>query len=126
MSYTELQKANAQTRKTLSSKNQKWLKANDYKNIGWDNIIKLYQKLNEFLPSLEDLFLEADRIGNKYQTAQEISDFNQKMSKEVEEISELIDRQFPDDEIEIIDFSSKSNRKSNKKHFYKNYRTIKV
>ncbi|MHC5823790.1 MAG: hypothetical protein ACYT04_50140, partial [Nostoc sp.] len=63
----------------------------------------LYQKIEEFLNkyhiddlTLEELFLEVDRIGNKYLTIQEIENFNQSFSKEVNEIAEEIDKQFPD------------------------------
>jgi hypothetical protein len=125
MSYIEVQKANSQSRNTLNTKNRKWLKENGYKNVGWQNVIQLYQKLNDFLPSLEELFLEADRIGNKYQTQQEIDVFNRKMSQEVEEIANIIDRQFPETEIEVIDFRLPGIKKPKKRHNFKNYRTVK-
>ncbi|MER3435818.1 MAG: hypothetical protein C4288_21160 [Leptolyngbya sp. ERB_1_1] len=86
----------------------------------------LYQKIQAFLDqedsTLEDLFLEADRIGNKYLTSEEIAAFNQQLSEVVSEISEEIDRQFPDTEVESIDFSksTKSRRKPNQK----TYKTI--
>ena len=112
-SYREVQQSNTERRPLLPKNNQQWLKANGYKNLGWDNVIRLYQKISEFLdgiipedPTLEELFLQADRIGNKYLSDQEIAEFNQKLAKEVGEISELIDIQFPDTEIEIIDFSN--------------------
>lgn len=111
MSYRDVQRANSNNRRKLHREDQKWLKAHQFKNAGWDNVVSLYEKINEFLAqyqlaglSLEDLFLEADRIGNKYLTAEEIADFNQKLAQEVEQISEQIDQQFPDTEIEIIDF----------------------
>lgn len=130
MSYGELQRANSKKRNNLKREDQKWLKDNGYKNVGWDNAIALYQKIDEFLDkyrfedmSLEELFLEADRIGNKYLTPQEIEEFNQKMSKEVAEIAELIDQQFPDTEIETIDYSKKKNQK---KRNQKTYRTARL
>lgn len=49
--------------------------------------------------SLEELFLEADRIGNKYSIYQKKEEFNQQLAKEIAEISELTDQQFPDVEL---------------------------
>jgi hypothetical protein len=126
LSYRSLQQINSQNRAKLSKADQKWLKDHHYKNVGWDRAIALYKKLEELLnptddPSLEDLFLEADRIGNKYQTPEEIAAFNQEFAKEVNEIADLIDEQFPDTETEIIDYSTKSQRDRNQK----TYRTAK-
>jgi hypothetical protein len=130
--YREVQRTNSANRCKLCKEDRQWLKDNGYKNVGWENIIKLYQKIEEFLDKyrfkeleLEELFLEADRIGNKYQTDQEREDFNQKLSNELSEIAEEIDKQFPDTEIEVIDFS-KSNLKSRKQRHQKSYRTIKI
>ncbi|MEL6334354.1 MAG: hypothetical protein AAFQ76_17400, partial [Cyanobacteria bacterium J06626_26] len=93
-------------------KEQIWLKAQGYKNVSWDNVIKLYQKINALLlqpdsneESLEELFLKADRIGNKYQTPAEIREFNQKLSVAVNDVADEIDRQFPETEMEIVDYS---------------------
>jgi hypothetical protein len=110
MSYREVQSSNTLNRAKLSKEDQRWLKENQYKNVGWDAVIKLHQKIEELLNplvdlTLEDLFLEADRIGSKYQTAEEIQEFNQQFAEEVSKVSETIDRQFPDTEIEVIDFS---------------------
>jgi hypothetical protein len=118
MSYREVQGANTLNRSKLSKDDQKWLKENQYKNVGWDAVIRLYQKIEELLNplvdlTLEDLFLEADRIGSKYQSAEEIQEFNQQLAQVVNEVSETIDRQFPDTEIEVIDFSG-SARKTRK------------
>lgn len=133
MSYGEVQRANSKSRSKLKKEDQKWLKDNGYKNIGWKNVINLYKKNEEFLDkskfedmSLEELFLEADRIGNKYLTSNEIQEFNQQLSQEVAEIGEIIDQQFPDTEIEIIDYSKKTNNKTQKKHNQKTYRTTKL
>nr|WP_290224734.1 hypothetical protein [Trichocoleus desertorum] len=133
MSYSELQRANSANREKLNSENKKWLKENGYKNVGWDNVIKLYQQIEEILNkaqfedmSLEELFLEADRIGSKYLTSQEIEEFNQQLSKEVAEIGELIDQQFPDTEVEVIDYSQKPSQKPQKKRNQKTYRTAKL
>lgn len=76
--------------------------------------------------SLEELFLEAERIGNKYLDSDEISEFQQQLSKEVAEIGELIDQQFPDTEIEVIDYNNKTKQKAQKKRNQKNYRTTKL
>ncbi|PSB21377.1 hypothetical protein C7B76_05295 [filamentous cyanobacterium CCP2] len=92
----------------------------------------MYQKIEAFLDKyefaeleLEELFLEADRIGNKYQTDQERAEFNQKLAKEVSEIAEEIDKQFPDTEVEVIDFS-KENPTPQKQRHQKSYRTFKI
>jgi hypothetical protein len=116
MGYNEVQRSNSIRRSKLAKTNQIWLKENGYKNVGWDNIIRLYQKINELLtqpdaddePTLEELFLEADRIGQKYQTREEIEAFNQQMAAEVSAISDLIDQQFPETEVEVIDYSQNS------------------
>ncbi|NDJ16735.1 hypothetical protein GS601_05435 [Myxacorys almedinensis A] len=94
--------------------------------------MSLYKKIEEFLKdssddlTLEELFLQADRIGNKYLTNQEVEDFNQKLSKEVSEVSEIIDAQFPDTEVEVIDFTDKSANKARRKGSQKSYKTIKL
>ena len=129
MSYREVQGANTLDRSKLSKEDQKWLKDHHYKNVGWQHVISLYQKIQELLNpledlTLEDLFLEADRIGNKYQTSQEIQEFNQQLAKEVNEVSEAIDRQFPDTEIEIIDFAGSHQQPRN--HNRKISRTVKL
>jgi hypothetical protein len=122
MSYREVQHANSVNRDKLKKEDRKWLKDNGYKNVGWASIISLFQKIEEILDksrledlTLEELFLEADRIGNKYLSDQEIKEFNQRLAEEVNEISEEIDKQFPDTEIEFIDFSKKSKNKSKNK-----------
>jgi hypothetical protein len=112
MSYREVQKSNSMRRKHINKNQQIWLKKNGYKNVGWDYVIKLYQKINDLLIksdpdelSLEELFLNVDRLGEKYQTKEEIQDFHQEMAKIAQEISHLIDEQFPETDMEIIDFS---------------------
>ncbi|MBD2089861.1 hypothetical protein H6F67_08340 [Microcoleus sp. FACHB-1515] len=119
LSYREVQRANSQNRLKLHKPDQKQLKAEGYKNTGWDQVIRLYQKIEELLDryqyadlELDELFLEADRIGNKYLTPEEIEEYNQKLDKEVSEIEEAIDRQFPDTEVEIIDFSNRRKTRS--------------
>jgi len=120
MSYREVQLANSKNRNELSKADQQWLKNSGYKNVGWDKVITLYKKIEELLRerdnlndlSLGDLFLEADRIGNKYLTKEEITENNQKLAKASSMINDQIDRSFPDQEDEIIDFSDKSRRKN--------------
>jgi hypothetical protein len=132
LSYSQVQRTNSDNRSKLKKEDQKWLKDNGYKNVGWNNVINLYQKIEEILDpsrfeemSLEELFLEADRVGNKYLTPEEIATFNQQLSKEAAEIGELIDQQFPDTEIEVVDYG-KTPRKSQKKRNQKTYRTAKL
>ena len=133
MNYRRVQKNNSQNRNKLKKEEQKWLKNNGYKNVGWENVIELYQKIEELLDkakiddlTLEELFLEADRIGNKYLTSQEIQDFQQKLSHEVNEIADEIDKQFPETEIEIIDFSKQTNNKYRRKAKKKIYTPVKL
>lgn len=118
MDYRQVQKSNSKNRLKLKQEEQKWLKNNQYKNIGWNNVINLFNKIKDFLESekikgltLEELFLEADRVGNKYLTSQEIREFEDKLAQQVNQIAVMIDEQFPDSEIEIIDFGSKNNNK---------------
>ncbi len=113
MGYREVQRLNSVNRNNLSTTEKQWLKDHRYRNIGWDNVINLYNKIKDFSHTLEELFLEADRIGNKYQTNQEINDFNQRLAKEVNEIAEEIDKQFPETKIEVIDYSTKKSRRYN-------------
>lgn len=113
MGYREVQRSNSQRRSLLDKDVQRSLKSEGYKNVGWDNIVALYQKINELMlqpdPSedtLEDLFLRAERIGNKYQTSEEITEFNQKLAAEVNKIAEKIEQQFPEPEGgEFYDYS---------------------
>lgn len=133
MSYREVQRANSNNRSKLQKEDQKWLKDNSYKNVGWNSVITLYQKTKEFLDkylledlTLEDLYLEADRIGNKYLTSHEIEESNRALSKELTEIAEEIDRQFPDTEVEAIDFSNKIDKKTRKSRGQTSYRTTKT
>lgn len=122
MGYREVQHSNSNRRSKLPKKDQSWLKQQGYKNVGWENVIKLYQKINDLLiepdpdeDTLEELFLKVDRIGKKYQTSEEIKDFNQKLASEVNEIANEIDRQFPELEIEYIDYRQTTKLKSSTK-----------
>lgn len=121
MGYREVQRANSTQRSQLRSEDQKWLKAEGYRNFGWKQVIKLYEKIEEILDkyryedwSLEDLYLEVNRIGNKYLSNEEISDVQQKIVQELNEISDLINQQFPDTENEEIDFSQPTPSRSRK------------
>ncbi|WP_236738725.1 hypothetical protein [Chroogloeocystis siderophila] len=132
MSYRAVQRANSSNLTKLQRKDQKWLKQNGYKNVGWEKVINLYHKIEELLDkykfeelTLEELFLEADRIGNKYLTYQEREEFNHRLAKEVNEIADSIDKQFPETEVEFIDFGS-TTKKNSKKYTYKSYRTVKL
>ena len=132
--YRDLQKENSKLRQKLETKDREWLKTNNYRNIGWVNVISLFDKINDLLEveeladlSLEELFLEVDRIGNKYQEPEEIRAFDRAMAVEAEAISEIIDRIFPDTEPESIDFRDlhpvTKKRTSSQR---KTYRTVKV
>jgi hypothetical protein len=119
LNYRDLQKANGQRRDRLAKADRAELKRQGFRNVGWDNLIRLSQRLDEILgpapdlnlldpdlPSLESLFLEADRIGNAYQSAEEIAAFNQALAEASNAVDEAIDRQFPDNDVEIIHFQS--------------------
>lgn len=116
MSYREVQAANSKNRLKLSKPDQEWLKKSGFKNIGWDNVINLYkqiellQKESNYLDSLDlgELFLEADRIGNKYLTEEEIIENNKKLAEANNRVNEQIDKSFPDLEPEFIDFRNNS------------------
>jgi predicted nuclease with TOPRIM domain len=122
MSYREVQLANSKNRIELTKPDQKWLKTSGYRNTGWDNIIALYKKIEELSQeqddvndfSLGDLFLEADRLGDKYLNAEEVADNRQKLAQANTVINDQIDKSFPDTENEIIDFSKKLSRKVKK------------
>ena len=113
MSYREVQRSNANRRGLLDKTVQRTLKAEGYKNVGWDNVVALYQKINALMlqhdpaeETLEDLFLKAERVGNKYQTTEEIAAFNQKLAAEVNKAADKIERQFPEPEGgEFVDYS---------------------
>ena len=129
MSYREVQRSNSTRRSQLLKPDQVWLKANGYKNVGWDNVIQLYQKINEQLaqpdgdePTLEELFLQADRIGQKYQTPDEIAAFKQQMTVEVSAISDLIDQQFPETDVEVVDYRQKPHTHTKNKRSHGKYR----
>lgn len=117
MGYREVQKSNASRRSKLPKAKQQELKKQGYKNVGWEHVINLYQAINAVeaeldLPedSLEQLFIKADRIGNKYQTQEERSTFRQQLTTEVTKVANIIDKQFPETGRDSIDFSSQTQR----------------
>jgi hypothetical protein len=132
--YRELQQENSQLRQQLANENREILKVNGYRNVGWPNVIALFDKISNMLEieklvefDLDSLFLEVDRIGNKYQSPEEIQTFQAAMAFEAEEISEIIDRVFPDNEPESIDFSAAKHQKQWQRSTQrKTYQTIKV
>ena len=112
MPYRIVQRKNSRNRDRLTSENKKWLKDNNYRNVGWNNVINLFQKIKELQEqeaiqnlSLEQLFLEADRIGNKYLSSKEIKQRNLKIAQELDEIADIVDSQFPNRTVEVIDYS---------------------
>ena len=123
LSYRQLQANNKQTRSQLRREDQQALKINGFKNVGWTAAIELYEKIADYLTqyksaedSLDELFLEADRIGNQYQSFEEIADFQAALAAEVEAIENLVDEQFPDNQPEVIDYGTpKTRRPSGKK-----------
>ncbi len=112
MSYRQVQRKNSRDRDKLTKENRIWLKNNNYRNIGWTNVIKLFQKIEELQQqetvkslSIEELFIEADRIGNKYLSTKEVNYRNQRIARELDKIADIIDNQYPDNTVEIIDYS---------------------
>lgn len=106
LKYREVQSANTKNLQSLDIIVRQFLKKNGYRNTGWENVINLYNKIAELSNenSLENLFLEVDRIGNKYLTPEEIRTTNQAISQVLNEIEDLIEVYFPDQDEEIIDF----------------------
>ena len=112
MNYRQVQRSNSDRKIELKSTEIQLLKNIGCKNVGWKKVTQLYLKIQEMLTSpyrdnwsLDELFLEADRIGNKYQSVDEITTFEQQFTILSHEINDEIERHFPDTQIEIIDFS---------------------
>jgi hypothetical protein len=112
MGYRGVQRSNSDNKAKMRSEEIQLLKNSGYKNVGWEKVTQLYLKLQEMLTSayrdnwsLGELFAEADRIGQKYQSADEIATFEKQFAILSQEIDDEIDRYFPDTEAEIIDFS---------------------
>ncbi|MFO7030894.1 hypothetical protein B9T07_12975 [Limnospira fusiformis CCALA 023] len=115
MSYREVQKWNSENRPKLDRQQQQKLKEQGFRNVGWESVIGLYLALDalinpdpepELESSLEELFLEAARIGDKYQTDEDRATFQREFDREIAEINALIEEQFPQPQtIEFIDYS---------------------
>jgi predicted lactoylglutathione lyase len=112
MGYRQVQLSNSDNKAKITSEEVQLLKNSGYKNVGWKKVTQLYLKLQEMLTlpyrenwSLDELFMEADRIGRKYQSADEIATFEKQFTMLSQEIDDEIDRHFPDTEAELIDFS---------------------
>jgi hypothetical protein len=116
LGYRGMQQANAARRDRLSKADRAALRQQGFRNVSWDHVIRLSQRLDELLnkpeldqsdlPSLDSLFLEADRIGNVYQSAEEIAAFNQALAEASSAVDEAIEAHFPDNEVEIVHFQS--------------------
>ena len=112
MGYRQVQRSNSDSKAKITSDEIQLLKNSGYKNVGWEKVTQLYLKLPDMLTSpyrenwsLDELFLEADRIGRKYQSVDEIATFEKQFMMLSQEIDEEVERHFPDTEVEIIDFS---------------------
>lgn len=112
LKYRTVQRKNSRDRNLLTLENQQYLKKHGYRNLGWNNVISLFKKIQELQNqesinnlSLEELFLEADRIGNQYLNNQEVQEINSKIAQELNEIFEIVESQFPDNQTEMIDYS---------------------
>lgn len=118
MSYREVQRWNSDNRKKLNRQQQKNLKEQGFRNIGWESVIELYLVLETLIKpdpepeselGLEELFLEASRIGDKYQTDEDRANFQEKFNREIAEIDQLIEGHFPESPVlEFIDYSKSS------------------
>ena len=112
MGYRQVQRSNSDSKAKITSDEIQLLKNSGYKNVGWEKVTQLYLKLPDMLTSpyrenwsLDELFLEADQIGQKYQSVDEIAIFEKQFTMLSQEIDDEIERHFPDTEVEIIDFS---------------------
>jgi hypothetical protein len=112
MGYRQVQRSNSDNKAKMQSEEVQLLKNSGYKNVGWEKVTQLYLKIQEMSIShysenwsLSELFVEADRIGRKYQSADEIATFEKQVTMLSQEIDDEIDRCFPDTEVETIDFS---------------------
>ena len=112
MGYRQVQRSNSDNKAKITSDEIQLLKNSGYKNVSWEKVTQLYLKLQDMLTSpyrenwsLDELFLEADQIGQKYQSVDEIAIFEKQFTMLSQEIDDEIERHFPDTEVEIIDFS---------------------
>jgi hypothetical protein len=120
LGYRQLQRVNSTQKQQLQAEELITLKNEGHKNIGWESVIRLQKRIQELSTSvyrtgwdLDQLFLEADRIGQKYQSSTEIAVHEEQLTLLSMEIDDAIDEQFPDTEVEIISFSGKSNELRN-------------
>ena len=118
MKYRQVQRKNSRNRNLLSQEQQKWLKVNNYRNLGWNNVINLFTKIREIRQqseieslSLEELFLEAERLGNKYLDNRDLQKRNLEIAQELGQIANLFDTQFPDNTVEVIDYAQTSSKR---------------
>jgi hypothetical protein len=112
MGYREVQKSNSENWKKLDRQQQKALKEKGHRNIGWLFVTRLYlgiEDLNQDLhtddTTLEELFLNASWIGDKYQTNEDKLAFRKALDQAIEETQILIDEHFPGGDIQMIDYS---------------------
>lgn len=115
MSYREVQKWNSEQRKKCDRLQQQQLKQLGHRNVGWESVVGLYLALEALINpapepesdlSLEELFLEASRIGDKYQTDADRAKFKEEFDREIAEINAIIEEQFPQPQtVEFIDYS---------------------
>jgi hypothetical protein len=117
MGYRQLQRVNSTQKQQFSADELIILKNEGHKNVGWESVIRLQERIQELLTSfyrngwgLDQLFLEADRIGQKYQSSTEIAIYEEQLSLLSVEIDDEIDKYFPDTEVEIIIFGGKSDK----------------
>lgn len=112
MGYREVQASNSENWKKLDRQQQKALKEEGHRNIGWLFVTRLYlgiEDLNQDLhtddTTLEELFLNASWIGDKYQTNEDKLAFRKALDQAIEETQILIDEHFPGGDIQMIDYS---------------------
>jgi hypothetical protein len=117
LDYPALQAQNSQQRAQLSLEQRRHLQQQGYKNVGWEKVIALAERLEQLrMPgefadwSLDELFLEAERVGDRYQTPDEIARHRDQMAVETAAIEALIEQQFPDPDPEVIDFAHRPSR----------------
>ena len=47
MNYRKVQRKKSRDRQQLTKENQIWLKTHKYRNLGWINVIQLFEKIRE-------------------------------------------------------------------------------
>lgn len=111
MSYRALQAHNRASRAELSNSDQIKLRQEGLKNTGWENVIRLHDAIERLQAlrylkdlSLGELFLEADRTGDKYLSSAEQEESQRKLAIAANRVDEVIDHIFPDNQVEVIDY----------------------